>query len=307
MELLNMSSLNFTNNTTDHSFSSTSGDVAPVVVLSLCFLVGFPGNLAVIIFKPNWQNLSRLSQCLMMNLALSDLLCLSTVPFWIYELVYGWTFGTGACKFAGYVAYCSVQSSVLTTTALSVQRYMQVIHQQRCLQFKKRLLVLLWLTSMLLSVPALVFRQMIKYHQTFRCDHIYTSEAQQVAVLLIECFLGFSAFTVTSCAYIFLNKKLNQAAFFNNASTSRLVTSLIVTFFVLWMPYVVFNLVTVGGILSKNKTIIDFYSFGFDIFASITFINSCINPLLYAFALRMCRKKTVLNSNSRDLTSVVDE
>ncbi|KAK7906931.1 hypothetical protein WMY93_015543 [Mugilogobius chulae] len=93
--------------------------------MSLCFFVGFPGNLTVLILRPNWQQLSRLTQCLMMNLAFSDLLCLATLPVWIYDEFYGWTLGIVACKIVTFLVYCSIYSSLLTITALSVQRYMQ--------------------------------------------------------------------------------------------------------------------------------------------------------------------------------------
>uniref|UniRef100_A0A8C6SZB2 G-protein coupled receptors family 1 profile domain-containing protein n=1 Tax=Neogobius melanostomus TaxID=47308 RepID=A0A8C6SZB2_9GOBI len=280
MDQLNLTTASFMNNTTSGhpppSFSLEPRALVPAVLLSLCFLMGVPGNLAVIILKPNWQNLSKQTQYLMMNLVLSDLLCLGTLPFWIYTLLFRWTLGTVTCKIVGFLTH--VQSSVLTVTALSIQRYMQITHQQRCLQFKKRLLVLMWFISVMLSIPSLVFYQM-KYPG---CNQIFTSEVQQVAVLLTESCVGFGLFTVIACSYIFMNKKLNQAAFFNNAFTTRLFTSIIVTFSVLWMPYLFFNIVTVGGILNKNLEIINFYHLGFNFFISVTFINSCMNPLLYA-------------------------
>uniref|UniRef100_A0A8C6WJS0 G-protein coupled receptors family 1 profile domain-containing protein n=1 Tax=Neogobius melanostomus TaxID=47308 RepID=A0A8C6WJS0_9GOBI len=297
---------NFTNiSTSGHPPPSSSGvsRVAPAVFLSLCFLVGFPGNLAVIICKPNWQNLSSLNQSLMMNLALSDLLCLCTTPFWIYD-EFTWTLGRVMCKIVSFLTCCSLYSSLLTVTALSVQRYMQVIHQQRCLMFKNGLLALLWLTSILLSVPALIFRQEMKYQQYSSCDQNYTYAEQEVVVLVTECFIVLSSYIIISCAYIFLNRKLNQAVLFNNASTSRLLTSIIVKCFVLWTPYFVFNVVSVVGILTKNVRIVHFYDFGFGLFSSITFINSCLNPLLYGFALGICHRNT--NSNNAELNTAAD-
>ncbi|KAI4802522.1 hypothetical protein KUCAC02_020355 [Chaenocephalus aceratus] len=96
MEQLNSSAATF-------NISSTPGDPSPaswasiklvsVVVVSICFLLGVPGNIAVIILKPNWQHLSSLSQSLMLNLAISDLICLLPLPLWIYTFVKGWTLG----------------------------------------------------------------------------------------------------------------------------------------------------------------------------------------------------------------------
>ncbi|XP_033846491.1 leukotriene B4 receptor 1-like [Periophthalmus magnuspinnatus] len=248
MDQLNLTSSNFTNSSTAGPPSSVSGlrTLVPVGLMSLCFLVGIPGNIAVLILRPNWQKLSRLTQCLMMNLALSDLLCLITLPIWIYAVLYNWALGITTCKMLGFVMHCSIFSSVLTITALSVQRYMQVIHPQRCIRFKKRFLILLWLMSMVLSIQALMSRQIIKDQHQMSCFIKYNS-TQHVAMLLTECFFGFSSFTITACAYIFLHKKLNQAVFFNNPSTFKLITIIIVTFFVFSMPYLVFNLVMVGA------------------------------------------------------------
>ncbi|KAJ0026955.1 hypothetical protein NQD34_017955, partial [Periophthalmus magnuspinnatus] len=216
--------------------------LVPVGFMSLCFLVGIPGNIAVLILRPNWEQLSRLTQCLMMNLATSDLLCLVTLPFWIYTVLYNWALGVATCKIMTFLLYCSIYSSVLTITALSVQCYMQVVHPQRCIRFKMRLLILLWLISMVLSIQALMSRQIIKDQHQMSCFIKYNS-TQHVAMLLTECFFGFSSFTVTTCAYFFLHRKLNQAVFFNNPSTFKLITIIIVTFFVFSMPYLVFNLV----------------------------------------------------------------
>lgn len=281
------------------------------MILSLCFLVGFPGNLAVIILKPKWQQLSRLTQGLMMNLAMSDLLCLVTLPLWIYFLLDNWTLGSVTCKILSYFVYCSIYSSLLTVAALSLQRYMQIVYQQKCLQFKKRLLVLLWLIAMALSISALIVRQPTKVKEWILCIPKYTSWEQRAAVLLSECFVGFGSFAVIAFSYICLNQKLKRAVFFNNARTPKLVTSIIVTFFVLWMPYHVLNLVGVVASLQNNQRLIQFVEDSLHIVESVTFINSCINPLLYAFASRnvcLCAKNKTSDDNEEPtLTNVAVE
>ncbi len=227
----------------------------------------------------------------MLNLAVSDLLFLLTLPLWIYTLLNGWTLGLVACKLLTYLIYCSLYGSMLTVTALSVQRYLQVVYLYKCSDQvgKKRLLVLLWLVVMILSIPVLVIRQVTTDQHFASCQSRYSSQAQQVTVLLTESLVGFVLFSVVAFSYSRLYRKVNQAAFFNNPQTTRLVTSIIVTFFVLWMPYLIINVFGVAAILLKNEGLLKFCMDSWSIAGALTFVNSCMNPLLYAFASRnMC-------------------
>ncbi|XP_029352762.1 C3a anaphylatoxin chemotactic receptor-like [Echeneis naucrates] len=292
MELLNSTVLTPNITTSPEPPPAVSTDnLVPVVVLCVCFCLGLPGNISVIIFKPNWQHLSSLSQILMLNLAVSDMLCLLTLPLWIYYLLYSWIFGLVACKILGYLVYCCLYSSLLTVTTLSVQRYLQVVYVQKFLKQggAKRLLVVLWLVAMLLSIHALVIREPIKGHHKTFCEPNYSSKAQMVAVLLSESLMGFISFSILVFAYICLHRKVNQAAFFSHPKTTRLVTSIIVTFFVLWMPHLIINVLGVAAISLNNAGLLKFCMDSWDIVGALIFVNSCLNPLLYAFASRnMC-------------------
>ncbi|KAM9339210.1 C-C chemokine receptor type 4-like [Symphorus nematophorus] len=268
-----------------------SRGLVPGVVLSLCFLLGVPGNIAVIILRPNREHLSSLTQTLMLNLAVSDLLCLLSLPLWIYTMLYSWTLGVVACKLLTYLVYCSIYTSMFTVTALSVQRYLQVVHQQTCLHRagKRRQLLLLWLAAVILSIPPLVVRHPITDQHWTRCHVRYSSQTQRVVVLLTESLLGFISFSIMAFAYIGLHRKVHQGVFFNNPQTTRLLTSIIVTFFVLWMPYDIINVIGVVAILSKNEGLMKFCKASWTIVGALTFVNSCLNPLLYAFTSRkMC-------------------
>ncbi|XP_042359850.1 leukotriene B4 receptor 1-like [Plectropomus leopardus] len=273
-----------------------SRGLVPAMVLSVCFLLGVPGNIAVIILRPNWQHLSRLSQHLMLNLAVSDLLCLLTLPLWIYTLLYGWILGLAGCKLLAYLIYCSLYGSLLTVTMLSVQRYLLVVHLQKRLdQVGKRILALLWLVAVILSVPSLVVRQLMKDRHWINCQAVYSSSTQQVAVQLAETLTGFASISVVAFLYIGLYRKVNEAAFFNNPQTTRLVTSIIVTYFVLWMPHHVINVLGVVAASLGNQDLLKFCDEVSSIVGALAFVNSCVNPLLYAFASRklctVCEKR----------------
>ncbi|CAJ1077168.1 leukotriene B4 receptor 1-like isoform X2 [Xyrichtys novacula] len=162
--------------------------LVPVVVYSLSSILGIPGNIAVIILRPNWQQMSSLSQSLMLNLAVADLLNLITLPLWIHAFLHGWSFGLLACKLIAYLIYCCIHCCLLTVMALSLQRYLQVVHGKKWFQHRgqKRLLALLWLAAIILSIPVLVDRQIISVRNLPQCESVYSSLTKQVSSQLAE-------------------------------------------------------------------------------------------------------------------------
>uniref|UniRef100_A0A3P9JZT9 G-protein coupled receptors family 1 profile domain-containing protein n=1 Tax=Oryzias latipes TaxID=8090 RepID=A0A3P9JZT9_ORYLA len=229
MEQLNLTAVTSNISSSSELLPSPSMDsrgVLPAVILSLCFLLGVPGNIAVIILKPNFQQLSSMTQSLMLNLAVSDLLCLLIIPLGIYSLLYSWIFGLLACKIVAYIESCSLYGSMLTIVLLSFQRYMLVVHQQFYNQTKIRLsLVLFWLVIMILSIPVLVVYQLTADQEWVRCRQQFSSRSQKLPILLTEILAGFASIFIVAFSYIQLYRKVNQAAFFNNPQTSRLVTT----------------------------------------------------------------------------------
>ncbi|XP_028997884.1 leukotriene B4 receptor 1-like [Betta splendens] len=268
-----------------------SSGLAPAVLLSFCFLLGLPGNISVILLKSKWQHMSSLSQTLMLNLAMADILCLLTLPLWIYALLFGWTFSLAACKTLSYLVYCSIYSSLLTVTTLSVQRYLQVVYLQRSLNLTgQRWQLVLWLAALILASPALVVDELITDQQWPRCRPP-SSEAQMLPLLLTETCIGSVSLFIVVFSYICIQRKVSQGALFNRPQTSRLISSIIVTFVVLWMPYLMVNVLGVLGFTLSNSNLLTFWMKSSDVFGALIFLNTCVNPLLYAFAsCTMCQK-----------------
>uniref|UniRef100_A0A3B3YWS6 G-protein coupled receptors family 1 profile domain-containing protein n=1 Tax=Poecilia mexicana TaxID=48701 RepID=A0A3B3YWS6_9TELE len=274
-----------------------------LVIFSLCLLVGVPGNIAVIILKPNWNNLSHLTRSLMLNLTVSDLLCLLTIPFWIYTSFFGWTFSLTACKLLVYFQHCTISASLLTVTVLSIQRYFVIVLQRRCHQLlDKVLLVLLWLAALIL-IYVLVTEQLLKEGQWIRCIPQYSSEAQWLAVLFTEILFGLASCSLVTLSYISLHKKVRSSVFFNHPETSRLLISIILSNFIMFFPLYMVNMLAVLGIILKNKELLKFCADSWSVVKSFTFTNSTINPLLYAFiSTKFCPFCTKNSSNTDERT-----
>uniref|UniRef100_A0A3Q2T321 G-protein coupled receptors family 1 profile domain-containing protein n=1 Tax=Fundulus heteroclitus TaxID=8078 RepID=A0A3Q2T321_FUNHE len=313
MEKINFTGYNSTFSAPGYSQPSWNRQgLVPAVVFSFCFLLGVPGNIAVIILKPNWKHLSDLSQSLMLNLTISDLICLLTLPLWIYNEVFGWTFGFVACKVLAYLVYCTVYSSQLTVTALSIQRYLVVVRGWRCHHVRKGVLLgSLWLTAVTMCIHAVVTEQLTTEDQWIRCKPHYSSEAEWVSVLVIENLYGLVSFSLTTSgcvsfsvvaySYIRLHRKVSHATFSNSPRTTRLVTSIIISNFLLWSPLHTINMLALGAICFKDKSLLKFCIDMWDIVKGLAFVNNCINPLLYAFT---SHKKCILFKNQQELQQI---
>uniref|UniRef100_A0A3B3Y8Y3 G-protein coupled receptors family 1 profile domain-containing protein n=2 Tax=Poecilia mexicana TaxID=48701 RepID=A0A3B3Y8Y3_9TELE len=275
----------------------------PAVVLTFCYLLGVPGNIAVIIFKPNWEHLSRTTQSLMMSLTISDLMCLLTLPLWIYNLLLGWTFGIVACKVLSYVVYFTVYVSQMTVTALSIQRYIIVVREWKCDIPKSVLVFLLWLSAFTLCIYVLMTEQLTKEGQWIRCAPRYSSEAQLLAVLFTEILFGLASSSLVTLSYISLHKKVRSSAFFNNPQTSRLLISIILSNFIMFFPLHMVNMLAVLGIILKNKELLKFCADSWSVVKSFTMASSTVNPLLYAFiSTKFCPFCTKNSSNTDERT-----
>uniref|UniRef100_A0A8C7ZQW2 Zgc:194202 n=1 Tax=Oryzias sinensis TaxID=183150 RepID=A0A8C7ZQW2_9TELE len=293
MELVTVSVCPSNTSSSGHPSETLSWNVREfinAVVLGLGFLLGFPGNIAVIIHKPNIQHLSPVTQSLMLSLAVSDLLCLLTIPFGMYALLVSWTLGPVTCKLLTYLSFVSIYVSLMTVTD-SVQHYLVVVKQRNTLNLfgPKLLLVLLWPVSLILSIPALVVLKDDHDEHWVRCIFQFSSRTQKLAVLLTETLVGFASCFVVAFSYIQLYRKVNRAAFFNNPQTSRLVTSIIIVFFFLWIPYLTVNVLVMADPALHNGRLSESLAELHRIIKALLFINSCLNPLLYAFTSHICK------------------
>ncbi|XP_048825387.1 leukotriene B4 receptor 1-like [Brienomyrus brachyistius] len=281
-------------NTWDSKFLTNT--VPPSVVLGLCFLIGVPGNITVILVILHFKR-ENFTMKLLLNLAASDILCLISLPVWIYELFYGWSLGNIGCKLMRYMVFCSLYGSLLMVTLMSVQRYVQVLYSQYwvrlCGTGERVLLVSVWVVACVLTSYSIVLGKVLSKGQIPQCEFSYSSDGQRLAVLLSQTLLGFVIpFSVMVTSYCCLHKKVKQRTFFINQRMKRLIISIVVTFFIFWIPVHVVNVTEVFSILLKSShpaasaKLEKFCSFSSNIVGSLSFINSCINPFLYAFALR---------------------
>ncbi|KAL2090477.1 hypothetical protein ACEWY4_012740 [Coilia grayii] len=127
----------------------------------LIFIVGVGGNLLTCTVIAKHQKMRTPTNLYLFSLAISDLLVLILgMPLETYELWqnYPFVFGEGGCLFKVLLFETVCFASVLNVTALSVERYMAVVHPLRTryavtTRHAQRVISGVWLAALLCSLP----------------------------------------------------------------------------------------------------------------------------------------------------------
>uniref|UniRef100_A0A0K8V9T9 Neuromedin-U receptor 2 n=1 Tax=Bactrocera latifrons TaxID=174628 RepID=A0A0K8V9T9_BACLA len=136
--------------------------VIPVTIIySLIFVSGVIGNISTCIVIKKNRSMHTATNYYLFSLAISDfLLLLSGVPQEMYFIwsKYPYVFGEYFCIGRGVLAETSANATVLTITAFTVERYMAICHPFLGQAMSKlsraiRIIVLIWLVSVLTAIP----------------------------------------------------------------------------------------------------------------------------------------------------------
>ncbi|XP_060763355.1 leukotriene B4 receptor 1-like [Neoarius graeffei] len=279
-----------------------TGNLVASIVLAICFILGIPGNIAVVVRLAGWLKGGSFTPRLMLSLAISDLLTLLSLPVWIWSLLHGWVFGVVLCKLLSYFVYLSMYCSTLFVVLMSVQRYMQVLHPQKWNKLgrkgKKILLSGIWILSGVLSSYALVQRNVRTNKEGWLlCKQGYQNNVERVTILIWEIILFVVLFPILAYFYFRLHRGVNNSTFFSSNLKTKLVTRIVVCFFIFWFPKIISNIVLIIAVLLRNDSLLRSAEAAEIITTALIFIHSCVNPFLYAFSARAVQQHATGTEN----------
>lgn len=309
----NVSSLdhNTTSSSCDYMSLSTFWYQKTVIpaLYSIIFLLGFLGNMLVVCVLFHSSGRKTIANTYLVNLAMSDLLFLSSLPFWAvyYSLDYNWIFGKVMCKLCGGLITINVYASIFFITCMSVDRYHAIVyplHSQssRSVNRARCVSVGIWVVAALTTLPTLVFRDIHTFTENniTACVIYYPSPLWHTCLTLAKNTLGFFLpFVVIATCYSRIAVHLLATPNHLEQDSARLVhvlrmvVAVVLAFFFCWFPFHVLTFLGVLGDLGVNwdcwvrqaihKLLPFFLCFGFS--------NSAINPFLYCFVGNHFREK----------------
>ncbi|XP_075948591.1 leukotriene B4 receptor 1 [Anarhichas minor] len=265
-----------------------------IAILTLAFVLGFPGNLFVV-----WSVFCRVKKrsvtCLLvLNLALADASVLLSAPLFLRYLAggRGWEFGSAACKLVHYLSSVNMYVSIYLICLMSMDRWLAVTKpflSQR-MRTKRSLLVLLlvvWVLAFLLSLPMPFYRSNLRKpnNLTYCMPYHWDSVSHQVFQYLFETIMGcLVPFSLINTCYSSVVCRLQSAKFQRRAQGSRLILLIICAFTVFWLPYHIVNIIEVVGLLQGSKAVIAAAHKARPNVTAFAYFSSSVNPILYVFA-----------------------
>ena len=142
----------------DHELAITS---TFGTLLSMVYLVGVSGNVYTLVVMCHSIRFATSMYISIINLALADLLYLSTIPFVVSTyFLKDWYFGDVGCRILLSLDLLTMHASIFTLTVMCTERYLAVTKPldavRRSKSYRKALAWGVWLLSLVLTVPMMV-------------------------------------------------------------------------------------------------------------------------------------------------------
>lgn len=276
-----------------------------IPLYALLVTVACTGNLLLLCLISFTKKLHNTTDFLIGNLAAADLImCIFCVPL---TAVYafesrGWLFGMFMCYFVTLMQGTTVSVSVLSLTAIAVDRYIVIVHpiRQR-VRCKSCIYIVaaIWLLSLVVSLPTYLHTHYLDLnsigHDMIICEEIWLhrkTERQLYScmILLLSYMLPLSAVLFSYCAisYHLQKRKIPGAVCQNQQKwttkkekTFQILLISILCFGLCWLPLQVVNLIRD---MDEEFAILDKrYVNVIQVSCHVAAMSSaCFNPFIYA-------------------------
>ncbi|XP_053561318.1 probable G-protein coupled receptor 25 [Bombina bombina] len=259
---------------------------------SIFFFFGLLGNALVIAVIS--RRSSRRADIFILNLAVSDMLFVLTLPLWASSLALGnyWPFGVHLCKTSGFTIAVTRCASSLLMACMSVDRYLAVMGGQKMLLLRTKNCSLgacctIWAVSVLSGVPALAFRQLNE--ENGAC--VEPAKSSLIVGLKISTVLLTFVLPLIVVLFCYCCMARHLKKYFGRGkgtlkprrgqSWLRIVTCVVAAYTFSWLPFNTLNSVAMAAQLNMDLPLLNAIDQPLCAAAALAFANSCTNPIIY--------------------------
>ncbi|KAM4602128.1 2-oxoglutarate receptor 1-like [Polymixia lowei] len=228
------------------------------VAYSVIFAVGLVGNVTSIGVYLTKLRPWTSSSVIMVNLALTDLLYVLSMPFLVYYYTNGdsWTLGDFMCRFVRFGFHLNLYGSILFLTCLAVFRYVVVVKPLRAAQMQQRrwgimACAVVWVIAVAEITPMLTIITVAEINnKTYCLDLASTTPSHEVwwYVWLLTALGFLLPLVVVSLCYVGIVVELAKGPYTRSPGRSRarrMTVLILAVFVVCFLPFHVLRVLRV--------------------------------------------------------------
>ena len=285
--------------------------VVQLSIFAFVFVLGIWGNIMVIVTIFTQNRLRSSSNYFIANLAVSDLgaLCLSLPVAALHSLV-GWPLGDIACRFINPLKDLFLNVSMVTLTAIAVDRYLHIAHPFRTqLSFYKvkLVIVLIWLINYILIPLPMAFVMKVQTSKSALklCQPVWSGQHRRIAIICLSSFIFMFA-GITALAYLGvglalkqqrkrivqrarksgIQEKMYRRQLEKNAKTLKVMVVIVVAFWFSALPLTLYGLLSELKVLKMSG---DESSLTFFVTVTLLLLPNSMNPIILYVVSREMR------------------
>lgn len=243
--------------------------------------LGLPLNAVSLWILLRHHSLNSPSAVYMVNLAISDLLLVISLPLKVYFYATGtWPLGDMWCIWITMLFHNNIRSSSIFITLICVDRMLAVVYPLRSRHLRTssnacKAVALVWLVVVVVSIPESVYfsRFLHDYKECtcFEFSHPSTSPLIYLQPVLVLTMLAVNV-VCTARVTLALRRHLSESAMFNNKVNVMLIFVMnLIMFAVFFLP------VSLAVVFDSCRT---FHT----PLLCLASVNCCLDPLLYYFS-----------------------
>ncbi|NXI73933.1 UR2R protein, partial [Anseranas semipalmata] len=269
-------------------------------ILATMCVVGVVGNIYTLVVTTVSMRCAGSMYVYIVNLALADLLYLSTIPFVVCTyFVRDWYFGDLGCRILFSLDLLTMHASIFILTIMSTERYLAVARPlatlRRSRDHRRAVTCLVWLVAFLLALPSMILIDLRTSHRngvTKRmCHPTWRMGSYKVylTVLFNTCILAPGV--IICCVYAKLARtywRSHRALVLHTKQTSRcprqkvlyLIFSIVLAYWACFVPFWLWQLFSIYWYEQGERGGTAVVPINF-LVTCLAYSNSCVNPFLY--------------------------
>ncbi|XP_048837288.1 lysophosphatidic acid receptor 6a [Brienomyrus brachyistius] len=314
--------MNFILNTTNEVCNKTDDFkyVLYTTVFSIVFVLGLITNMAAMYIFFCSLKLRNETTTYMMNLVVSDLLFVFTLPLRVFYFINrNWPFGDMLCKISVALFYTNMYGSIFFLTCISMDRFLAIVYplSSRSVRTKgkaKLVCLAVWVLVLAGSLPTgFLLKNTSENSENQACFENFSSKQWQEHLSKMVVFIVTVGFLIplllnVLCSVMVLRtlcqpRTLTRGGQLNKTKILRMIVVHLLIFCVCFIPY---NINLIFYALVRTKTLNNCLAESvvrtiYPIALCLAVTNCCFDPIVYYFTSETfqnsIRRKSQLNRN----------